>query len=296
MHKICRLIPMFAVVIAGLLAKLEVFAQGSELDTPSRIASVNLCTDQLLLALADSDQIAGLGPYAGDPHRSYLAHKAGAFPVLRGVAEELIHKPFDLVLLGPFDGVFARNILKQRNVPFEIVTAWRGIEDGKRSIRHLSLALGQKERGDALIEDIDRELKQLKKTMEKRPEASALILQRYGYTEHQSVLADLLQVAGLVPTEIKTQSGRPFASLEEIVIARPDYLVVERSARDPQDQGEARLMHPVLQRLYPSNKRLVIPEKLSVCSGPATPALIRQLTQELAKKPLWRISHTGLLE
>ena len=41
-----------------------------------RIASINLCTDQLLLTLADPDQIVGLSPYARDPAQSWRAAEA----------------------------------------------------------------------------------------------------------------------------------------------------------------------------------------------------------------------------
>jgi iron complex transport system substrate-binding protein len=34
---------------------------------PQRFASINLCTDQLLVTLADPDQILGLSPYARIP-------------------------------------------------------------------------------------------------------------------------------------------------------------------------------------------------------------------------------------
>ena len=36
-------------------------------DAPRRIVSFNLCADQLVVALADPEQIAGLSPYAADP-------------------------------------------------------------------------------------------------------------------------------------------------------------------------------------------------------------------------------------
>ncbi len=41
-----------------------------------RIASMNVCTDQLLLALADPPQILGLSRYARDPAQSLGAAEA----------------------------------------------------------------------------------------------------------------------------------------------------------------------------------------------------------------------------
>src|SRR5262245_2374330 len=48
-----------------------------------RVASLSVCADQYLLALADPSQIAGLSVDATDPALSFYAAKAGAFPRLR---------------------------------------------------------------------------------------------------------------------------------------------------------------------------------------------------------------------
>jgi iron complex transport system substrate-binding protein len=39
-------------------------------ERPQRIVSLNMCTDQLALALADPDQIVGLSRFAGDERLS----------------------------------------------------------------------------------------------------------------------------------------------------------------------------------------------------------------------------------
>src|SRR5450631_2007243 len=75
---------------------------------PQRVVSANLCGDQLLLALADPDQIASLSPFAGDPDLSFLAERARAFPHNRGSVEDIIRLEADLVLIGPYDGSYAR--------------------------------------------------------------------------------------------------------------------------------------------------------------------------------------------
>ena len=42
-------------------------------DAPRRVASFNLCADQLVVALADPEQITGLSPYAANPGLSIVA-------------------------------------------------------------------------------------------------------------------------------------------------------------------------------------------------------------------------------
>src|SRR5262245_13426043 len=45
-------------------------------DAPKRIASFNVCADQLVLALADPDQIVALSPNARDPAISVMTKEA----------------------------------------------------------------------------------------------------------------------------------------------------------------------------------------------------------------------------
>ena len=46
---------------------------------PQKIVSLNLCTDQLLMLLADPDQIASLSKIVDDPNVSFLAEKSAGF-------------------------------------------------------------------------------------------------------------------------------------------------------------------------------------------------------------------------
>jgi len=64
-----------ALIVVGCL-DLQAAAGATELP---RIASINVCTDQLLMALADPSQILGLSPYSRDPVRSWAAAEASLF-------------------------------------------------------------------------------------------------------------------------------------------------------------------------------------------------------------------------
>src|SRR5918997_3768618 len=49
-------------------------------DAPQRVVSFNLCADQLVVGLADPQQIAGLSPFAADAELSVVAEQARPFP------------------------------------------------------------------------------------------------------------------------------------------------------------------------------------------------------------------------
>src|SRR3981189_2744747 len=68
-----------------------------------RIASMNVCTDQLLIPLADPAQILGLSRFSRDAWQSFGADDARRYPILSGGAEDgLVLKP-DIVVASVFD-------------------------------------------------------------------------------------------------------------------------------------------------------------------------------------------------
>src|SRR5262244_750805 len=73
-----RIVAVLALV-ASLAAGGRAPAQEAPAQPPSRVVSFNICTDQLVVALADPGQIAGLSPYATDPTLSAVADQARAF-------------------------------------------------------------------------------------------------------------------------------------------------------------------------------------------------------------------------
>ncbi len=54
---------------------------------PERVVSLNLCTDELLLQLADPQQIAALSWLARVPHLTGLGAEDALDPGVRGLAE-----------------------------------------------------------------------------------------------------------------------------------------------------------------------------------------------------------------
>ncbi|MGZ3312385.1 MAG: ABC transporter substrate-binding protein, partial [Xanthobacteraceae bacterium] len=82
----------------------------------ARIASINLCTDQLLLPLADPAQILGLSHFSHDGWQSWAADEARRFPSLSGGAEDVLVLKPDVVVASLFDKRATREILKAQGL------------------------------------------------------------------------------------------------------------------------------------------------------------------------------------
>ena len=87
----------FAAAVA--LAPLGAAAGGEAgAEAPRRVVSINLCTDQLALAVAAPGQLVSVSELARDPALSAMASRAAAIPSNRGRAEEVLALRPDLVL------------------------------------------------------------------------------------------------------------------------------------------------------------------------------------------------------
>ena len=97
--------------IAAICLALVPSSFGRAADPPRRVVSFNICADQLVVALADPAQIAGLSPYATDPTLSAVAAKARAFRRCQWHAESVVPLDPDLVLVGPRDRSVTQRML-----------------------------------------------------------------------------------------------------------------------------------------------------------------------------------------
>ncbi|HYF56720.1 MAG TPA: ABC transporter substrate-binding protein [Salinarimonas sp.] len=272
---------MRALLVAPLLLLAGAALAG---DPPRRVASMNLCTDGLLLALADPEQVASLSPLAGDPTLSFMAERAAAHPVNAGRGEAMLMGDADLVLAGPFEGRARRDML--RRLGFEVMTLglWTNLAEGRDQIRALARRLGRPERGEALVARIDAALERARGAAP--APRTVLALQRRGYTPGDTTILDeILRHMGLVPHAPRL--GVPHGgtvTLERLVAAPPDYILSGSGEAEAVDQGSAFLVHPALIRLVPPERRLALPGRLGICGGPSTPDMIDALAAEVRAK------------
>jgi iron complex transport system substrate-binding protein len=238
---------------------------------PKRIISLNMCTDQLLLALADPEQIAGLSPYARDRESSFMASAADRFPLLSGGAEEVLILAPDLVVAGQFSRQATFEFLRAKRTPLEEFDVVRSIDDAKKHILRMGNLVGHPGRAAAAVARIDAAIERIRALALRTPNPPRILaVSRRGWVSGgETLTASLLATAGLANAAPELGFGAGgFATLESIVAIRPDLILVTDIEELPEDQGQAFLLHPALQRLYPLQRRIIIPERLTVCAGP----------------------------
>lgn len=253
---------------------------------PRRVVSFNLCADQLVVALADSDQIAALSPYAKDANLSVVYEQARRFQTLDWSAEGTIALSPDLVLVGPSDRRETRRMLTAHGVPVFEVGLVTDVAAARAQIRSVADRLGQPERGEALVRELDRARARLV-AVSRGISKTVLVVERGGYVEGPaSLAAGLLAEAGLQPPPGGPAGFGGYVSLESLLTIRPDFLVLKDPPLQANDQGSLFFTHPAIEKLYSAERRIALPTKYSLCGGPALIEALDYLTNILSPDPV----------
>jgi iron complex transport system substrate-binding protein len=246
---------------------------------PKRIVSLNLCADQYLLALADPGQIAALTQFSRDPVMSAGATAAARLPQSNGRAEDVVALQPDLVIASPGRRSGTMAALAGQHYRTVALPPAESYDAIVSQVREVAAAVGHPERGEALVARMDADLAALPKP---RPRGVAAYYQRRGYLTGTGTLVDeLMRRVGL--TNLAAKLGKPALSqltLEQLIAARPDYVIVESATDSVTDQGTEMLHHPILARI----PRLRLPQAWTVCGGPAYVRAARSLSEQLSAR------------
>ncbi|MBW4330203.1 ABC transporter substrate-binding protein [Stakelama sp. CBK3Z-3] len=263
--------------LAALALPLLIGAKAAPSPAPHRIVSLNLCADQYLLALADREQIAALTDLARDPQMSAAAAKARDVPVSKGSAEDVIALRPDLIIASPWQRRETVAMLQDRGIARLDLPIANSYADIVAQIRTVAAAVGHKARGERLIADMNARLARLPHDVGKGRVAA--YYQRRGFlTGTGTLVDDLMHQLGLVNLAAKLEKpALARIGLEEIALARPDYLIVESDAEKVRDRGTEMLHHPLLDPI----PRLEVPQAWTVCGGPAYVLAAESLAAQL---------------
>jgi iron complex transport system substrate-binding protein len=273
----------FILLLACMVVMIGSDAPASAAELP-RIASMNVCTDQLLLTLADPEQILGLSRYSRDRLQSWAADDARRYRILSGGAEDILVLRPDVVVASLFDKRSTRELLKEKGLHLAEFDVPRSLDEVKDQIRAMGEIAGHPDRAAAEIAKLDAAIARARHAVAHK-RTRVLPLSRRGWVSgSESLLSSLLTQTGLFNAagELGVAFGG-FASLEAIVNLKPDFILVSEAGDHAEDDGRAFLLHPALERFYPPSKRIVVPDRLTVCGGVMLADALDILVAELAR-------------
>lgn len=254
---------------------------------PQRVMSLNLCADQLLLALLPPQRIASLtwlSRSEGDPQWLPLARQ---LPANHGTAEEVLAALPDLVIAGAYTTSATRRLLARTQTPLLLlqpVQDWDGI---RAVTREVAAAVGAVARGEQLLAEMDATLAALAAT---RPADPVRVIGWSGGTDvpgRDTLFDAILTAAGGVNIGASV-SGRSGFDLEQMLALRPEVLMRGAAyAATPTLRNDA-AQHRVVRRLY-GGAQLRYPEALYGCGVPQSAQAAVQLRMQwlaLRARPL----------
>jgi iron complex transport system substrate-binding protein len=247
---------------------------------PQRIVSLNLCTDQLLMALVPPQRIASITWLSRTEGDAALLPLARRIPVNHGTAEEVLAARPDLVLAGRYTTGATRALLHRAGVPLlevDPVNDWDGI---RRITREVAAAVGASPRGEQLLARMDAELAQLAQRRYATP------VRAIGWSGAgddvpggDTLFNTILETAGAENIAARSNGRRSF-DLEQVLQAQPQ-LLLRGAAYGGKPALRSDVANHRVLRALPGLQLLEYPEAVYGCGVPRASRLAVELSEQL---------------
>lgn len=271
-------------------------AEGNSAQSPQRIVSVNFCTDELLLSLVGPERIAAITQF---DRGSEAEVKAGGIKKVAGSVEAVLSCNPDLLLAGKFSPRTTVRYFDRSGIPVLVFGVPKSFEDIFGDIRKLAQAVGENERGERIIKEMQDELAALNPkttaqgsgacpscSKKKDPVPKrAVFLQSESFVPGRGTFENsIMEAAGLV--NVAAQIGiQDYGKLglEKLIELEPEVLVFTSDQKSGRTiRGEV-LSHPAIRNALSQAKIVTVPSSLLNCGSPASVEAVRILVKETSK-------------
>ena len=201
---------------------------------PKRILGNSASIDTMLLGVVTADHLVGATEADRDPAISYIAEDTKDIPMtipLSGLSMELVTQARpDLVVASTYTKGEELTMYRNLGIPVVVIDGPRSIQQVKDDVRIIAAAVGEKERGENVICEMDRQLKEVDDTLGARTDKKPvvyLVSQMTRYGGPGSMFHELLTRARLENAIEKAGGANGQAISPELIVkADPDMLFV----------------------------------------------------------------------
>lgn len=275
---------------------------------PKKIVSINLCTDELLLRLVGPERVAALTRFSADPEVSTVASQVKDIRKIQGGIEDVQACGPDLLVGGRFSHKETLRFFSRSGIPVLTFGLPKNFEDIYADIRKLAVAVGEPEKGEAVVKDMQAELAQLKKNgtgslsgtgspafggvpvpFQKGASPKSFPAQKRAFFFQSGGLVpgsgtfenSIMEAAGL-ENIAATMGIRDYGSLslEKLIQMKPEVLIFASDQKKrPTVRGEV-LNHSAIRKALPQVKTVILPSAILNCGSPASVEAVRILVEE----------------
>lgn len=252
-------------------------------EMPQRIASMNICIDQLLWDLVAHKRMVSISYLTASPMWSPIAEQVRGIPTNHGLAEEIVPLSPDLILAGEFDAASAVELLNRLGNTVTRLPLPRKLSDINEQIIQLGDLVGEGKKARAMTQQISAQVAELQAANTGHEPLTA-----FWYSSNGVVIGDgtleheLMQLAGLRNLAAERgMYGFNQLDLELLLSAKPQILIIETSNAEGFSLAREYLAHPALENA--GFKLVRLPTGLSGCATSVLGDVAIALKQELAK-------------
>ena len=259
------------VVIVAVTIRLVPSAQippvhVKERSVPSRILSVNVMSDEILLALVP-ERLIGLSVVA-DSESSNIVEEAKVIPTrVDANSERILMLNPDLVLIGSHHANVARQI-ESLGIPLFHIQGFESIEWVRTLIRMMGTSAGAPERAERLIAEMNARIEDVSRRVAGLPRPRVLLYSESGWVQGgKTTIDDAIRAAGGInlAAEMGIVGGGKIPQ-ERVIMADPDVILLRYSRTWESGFRQALLGDPAFrdvkalrnQRVYSIPARLLV--------------------------------------
>jgi len=230
-----------------------------------RAVSLDYCSDQYLLKLADPAQILAVSRGATGDY-SYMRKSAAAYARIRASTEEALTLAPDLVLRQWGGGANAERAFARFGAKVVTLGFASNFDDIRNNIRQTAQALEQQQRGAALIAELDAALNALARRTP--PNTKTLYVTPGGVTAGAGTMIDAILTAAGVQNLAADQSYWPALPAETLIQNPPELIVGGFFVSRDQDINHwSAARHPALAALFQNTPTVQLPPDLVGCAA-----------------------------
>ncbi|GHB17570.1 cobalamin ABC transporter substrate-binding protein [Pseudovibrio japonicus] len=276
--KLMQIVALMALAISPAVTHADVR------NSPKRVVSMNLCTDQFSMLLAQEGQLLSVSKLASDPNLSVMSEQAKSYPVNFGGAEEIYIMNPDLVIAGTYTNQTTVQMLRGLGIEVVQVPPVRTIPDIARELRRLGKVLGTQQKAEKIASQFEADVqRRIEAQPNEKPRAG--VYYANGYTAGDgSLVHEVITTAGL--QNIASNLGLKGTSklpLELLVLEAPQLLVEGTKFSDKPALAFELLAHPALTHTLGNSGRVLVEDKYTICGLPFVTEAITKLADQSKK-------------
>ena len=204
---------------------------------PTRIVSLTYGTDEILVDLVDLKRIRAFSRWAGDKEISFITREQLIDVGLKvnDNLEAILKLEPDLVVASAATSYDVVQSLENIGIKVYIASSPRNYEGMCRKIEHLAQAVGEADKGKALVEAMDQRMQQLEQRLSRLPDHERKVAVAFNFTSAMGRRGDLLDnmlnkahvingVAAVTPPI--SEHGSVIISKEMVVGIDPDVILL----------------------------------------------------------------------